>query len=532
MVSRWSRRQLPTLAILLVSCLLSSTALDWGLPAGQKSWAFDEVTPAVVRAAADRDFAGGWAANYPPLHYRLLHWTANGVQLISGEQWRELSYGQRDTRLRRAGRWLSVLMATLMIWGIYRCARLFAGRGEARLAALVAASCLPLTYYAKTANVDVPYLFWLIASLFFLGQTLRHGRWRDHLLLAVTAVAAVSTKDQAFAAYVPLPVLLVVASYRRTDDGLALGRRLARAVGDGKLLATAVAALVAFAVMMNLVLNWPGFVRHLRRLTTVSVSRFEVYPETLRGQFELAVQSVEHLAFAMSWPLLALSVLGVVVVCSRPRRGPIQLTFLLCAISYYLFFIAVIRHNFVRFLLPITLILALFAATALAWAWCHLRPRPAIVVLAGCMLLLALARPVALDRWMLADSRYAAESWVSANVPPGSKIRGLGRSQMLPRGLINIPWQRLHRRGFGLLDRRRYDYVVLARSGLWHAREEAVAERLLAAESAFVTAACFSAERPWPMPSTVGIFTNLDKLSPEICVLRRAASTTVPGLAP
>ncbi len=96
---------------------------------------------------------------------------------------------------------------------------------------------------------------------------------------------------------------------------------------------------------------------------------------------------------------------------------------------------------------------------------------------------------------------------------------------MLPRGLTNIPWHRLRRLGVGVLETQGFDYVVLGKSGIWSPREGALAESLMGPESSFAIERCFSKKAPWPMPSTAGMYTNLDKLSPEICVLRRVAES-------
>lgn len=514
-------RHLPLLVVLLVSLLLSATALDWGLPAGERVWAFDELTPRQVQGAARRGFADGWVANYPPLHYRLLHLEAQAVRHLSSD-WPELRPLARDTRLRRAGRWLSVTMATLLIWGVYRCARLYTDRSEACLAAAVAASCLPFAYYAKTANVDVPYLFWFVAALFFLGRILRHGRWSDHVLLAVTAVAAVATKDQAIALFVPLPAILFVAGYRRVDGDASRSRRLARACVDGRFLTAGGVAVASFVLMLNLPANWDGFVGHVRRLMTVSVKRFDVYEPTVSGHLAMAGQSVEHLAFAMSWPLLVAAVLGVAWALGRRGRAAIPLAYLLCAGSYYVFFVSVIRHNYVRFLLPITLVLAFFAASALAQMARRRAGRLTPLAVIGVLLVFAFARAAALDRLMLRDSRYAAETWLEQHAA-GAKVAGLGRPQMLPRELIGMPWPRLRRLGVEVLAQRGFDYVVWSRSGILRPGEAALAAGLATEAGGFVRERCFATPRPWPMPATEGIYTNLDKINPEVCVLRRRA---------
>jgi Dolichyl-phosphate-mannose-protein mannosyltransferase len=520
-------RVLPTLVLLALSLVLSATALDWGLPADGHSWAFDEIQPYTAERGARARFAGGWAANYPPLHYMLLAVTQRGARALAGAPWDgtpwdDLSPAERDTRMRRAGRWLSVLMATLLVWGIYRCARLFAGRWEARLAALLCATCLPFVYYAKTTNVDVPYLMWMVASAWFFLRALGRHRPRDFILLGVTAAAAVATKDQAYAFYGVMPFLLAGSLWRRPDAAATAGQpRSWRTLLDRRLWAGAGAGLLAFAALENLFFNWGGFVRHLGIITGRSASRFHAYPATLAGHLAMAGKSLEHLGFAMSWPVFLAALYGVGLALRQPRLHRPQLALLACSAGYYALFVTVIRHNFVRFLLPVALVLAFFAAAAVREAWNSRLPRALTAGAVTLALLFAVGRAAAVDQSMLGDSRYAAEAWLARHAGPGSRVGGVGRPQMLPRGVDSIPWSRAHRLGPQKLRHRDFDFLVFSRSGLWEAREEALYRRLQRPGSGFALATCITGARPWLLPSTDGLYTNLDKVSPEVCVLRR-----------
>jgi 4-amino-4-deoxy-L-arabinose transferase-like glycosyltransferase len=90
---------------------------------------------------------------------------------------------------------------------------------------------VPFPYYAKTANLDVPYLFWFALSVLFFLRALRRGRAADFGFFALAAAAAVATKDQAFALYVLTVPFLVweIIRRRRTEGPLSVwaDRRLA-----------------------------------------------------------------------------------------------------------------------------------------------------------------------------------------------------------------------------------------------------------------------------------------------------------------
>ena len=105
------------------------------------------------------------------------------------------------------------------------------------LAAALLALSVPFVYYAKTANLDVPYLFWFALSLLFFLRALRRARTADFALFGLAAAAAVATKDQALALYVlTVPVLAWEVYARRR----AAGERGLRALADARLAALVV----------------------------------------------------------------------------------------------------------------------------------------------------------------------------------------------------------------------------------------------------------------------------------------------------
>ena len=84
----------------------------------------------------------------------------------------------------------------------------FGGRAALFAAATIAVA-MPLTYYSKIVNLDVPYVFWLCVALLFYLRIYRTGRARDFYLFTVSGVAAICTKDQAYGFFVfPAAVMI------------------------------------------------------------------------------------------------------------------------------------------------------------------------------------------------------------------------------------------------------------------------------------------------------------------------------------
>ena len=67
---------------------------------------------------------------------------------------------------------------------------------------------------AKTANTDVPYLFWFALSMVFYLRVLDGLRTRDFAIFAALAALSVCTKDQAYGLYLLMPLPIVMQLWR------------------------------------------------------------------------------------------------------------------------------------------------------------------------------------------------------------------------------------------------------------------------------------------------------------------------------
>src|SRR5690349_1367405 len=83
-----------------------------------------------------------------------------------------------------AGRVLSLALSLGLLVLVYRCGRELGDAWAGVLAAALLALCVPFAYYAKMANLDVPYLFWFALSLLFFLRALRRAQPRDFALFA------------------------------------------------------------------------------------------------------------------------------------------------------------------------------------------------------------------------------------------------------------------------------------------------------------------------------------------------------------
>lgn len=518
---RTSRRQgFLLLAILALSLTLDLVAIDWGLPSPKRdTWSFDEIPP-TARGDSAKTRHGG---RYPPLHYdllRALHTPFRHFTPRSERHGDALEY-----RLWLAGRALSVAMAVATVALVFLLARhLLRETGASLLAAGIAALSVPLVRYAKTVNLDVPYVFWFTLSLVLLVRILERHRWLDYLLFAAAMACAIGTKDQAAGLYLAVPLLLVPSLRAHRERSGEIRHSLARTILDPRLVVCLVLSLILFALIHRLFTAPGEFAYHLQVLTGKGSEGRATFEPTVSGYLAMTVSAVRHLAFALGTPLSVAALAGVVLAIREGRRRLLGLL-LLCT-TYYLGFMVPVRYLRVRYFLPMGIVLSLFAALAL-WRWLGWRRLHISVRVASTGLLLAysLALPVCLVAQMVFDSRYEVEGWLADNVGPGETWRAIGdHPQFNVRGQSPLPWRRLGLNGRSYLRRTASDYLVLSPAEAAMVGSSGVLEQLESGAWDYEVLFHHRVEPCWGLLDWSDLSTNLSTVNPPLTVLHR-----VPG---
>lgn len=420
-------RQMKTASFLLLTLVggIFATGMWWGLP-DDGGWAVDEITPGEVATAVESRFSGGWATIYPPFHYAVLTMVTAPFHIAAAFGMADISDVRVATQMFLITRGLSVLMGVGIVVLVFCHAREISGRRAAFFAAATVATALPLTYYAKTANVDVPTIFWLTLSLLFYSRAFARGRPSDFYLFTVAGVAAICTKDQTYGYFVLPAAYMAIAAvmYRRTPrPGVPPIRVLVW-----------MAALAASGLLLlyNIPFNPSGFAEHVRIITGPGSQNYRMYPGTPAGQMRLLGTTLWELGQAMGWPMFAASVCGVVSAL-RIRNGPIR-WLILPVVSYYVTLIAVVGYHYDRFFLGTIVVFGIAAGWWIdRWTrdgvpWRSLRMAAlAVAVVYGA------GRVLALDAMMVRDSRYEVENWLVEHAAPNERIAAVGFSVYLPR---------------------------------------------------------------------------------------------------
>jgi hypothetical protein len=189
--------------ILLGSVVLNLAGIWWGLPS---HWVAIETAPVYVLYGLSQHFSHGWYEAYPPLQYYVLALAGSPVLLLQSLGLMTIYDPAGAAVLLVVYRLVSVAAAAGTVILTCLCGEQAFGRRAGLFAAAVVALMAPFLYYAKTANVDVPYLFWYALSLFFYLRLLAGQRWLDYVGFAAAATAAICTKDQAYALQSSVPV--------------------------------------------------------------------------------------------------------------------------------------------------------------------------------------------------------------------------------------------------------------------------------------------------------------------------------------
>jgi hypothetical protein len=508
------------LAILLLSVTLNAIPIWWGLPSSAvQTWAFDEISPDADGLTAESRHMG----RYPPLHYHILRTLYSPIRFLNSQGLISLSSRELRTTLQIVGRGLSLLLATATVYLVYSIGCILLSGASAKFAALLLAVTLPFVFYAKTINLESAYLFWFTLSLLFLLKVLHHHRLRDYLFLAATVAFAICTKDQAYALYLGLPLLLWVSLHAHRFAARPTLRTVIRTLFDRRVILGTIVSLGLFVVIHNLVFDFQGFLRHVRVMTGPGSEPSRVFEHSVEGHTAMLAQAGRHLVFAMGWPTILAAAAGIVLAVRRWRQHKELLLLLVPLATYYLFFIVVILYHRVRFFLPVCVVLAFFAALALEELWkTRLVRRPLAALAIAAVVLLPFLRSVSLDLSMLGDSRYFVEEWLTENLEDDERVLVVGNHQQrLPRGFGSVPWGQLIAEEIELLRRRDAKFLAYNPAEARTEKELEVEERLLSGDLNYELAFRYR-YRPWlDLIDASGVSSNLITVNPEIAVLRK-----------
>jgi len=520
--------------ILALSFVLFAAGIWWGLP-DYRGWAPDEIVPARVVDGLRQFFSNGWHERYPPFHYYLLSLVYAPFLLLHKLHILDLRQLSSYAILFYLGRLLSVIMGTGVVYLVYRCGREIFDRRAALGAALITALIVPFEYYAKTINMDVPYLFWFAWSLFFLIRIMKTQRLKYYLLFAATAAVAVCTKDQAYGLYtlVPLPVIYFGWKHKRLSDPRL---SFVRSLFDRKYLYSLLAAAGLFFILHNIAFNLQGFHRHLALITGSASGGFSIFPRTFSGEVRLFGLTVRQIQGSLGWPLFLVCGAGLAFSLLEKRKNLLLLFCLVPAVSYYIFYIGLILYNYDRFNLPICIILSFFGGRIVSLL---LEPGRGFAKAKTAFAVLVFGYSffysLSVDILMAADSRYSVEGWMRKNIPQEATIGLAGPAEDNPR-LNGFHWWYLPLSLRDFQKDQKPDFVIFA-TAYSLAFAEGTPESRFFSEfnkpgSKYELVLRYKTELPWLVIKYRNEATNMDAVNPEIQIHKYIGPGKRPPPAP
>ncbi|MGH7711741.1 MAG: ArnT family glycosyltransferase [Gemmatimonadaceae bacterium] len=441
------------LTVALLAFALYVPAFWWGAPHATAAdrtyaWGTDELAPLGPLAQA-HDIIAPKAEMNPNLGYPMLHtfmllgafapyvgFLAASGGLTSPTVAYPHGFADPVTALRNISlisHFLSVLLAVGIVICAFGLARELWDEATATVAALSAMLVYPMFYYARTSNVDVPVLFFIAAGLWVFAVIARRGlTLRRAVILGAMAGCAVAIKEQGFASFAFVPIVLPLLRDAATGERLWRSRVFWKAAPAG-----ALSAFAMYAVLSGMVVDSDRWLAHIRfnaermelaRSGGVAFTRY--YPFSWQGHVELASKIVVLLRDALSLPGLALGIAGLMVAVKRSRSGAL-LAYSALVYLLILFFSA--RVVQLRYVMPVAFILALYAGFAVVSAW---RARRVVkwgtAAIAGAAAVTLIAWAADLTYAMLNDSRHAAGAWLAARARPGDALEYFGPSNKNP----------------------------------------------------------------------------------------------------
>lgn len=510
---RSGRWQLPVL--LAISAILNLVPFWWGATTSY-TWAYDEVIP--------KEVLGGrpWRTVYPVFFRYVYRIALEPLDWLRGTTWVDWDRAQRLVSSLMLMRLLSVVLATLAVWLIYRSGRRLSGSAGGWISAAAVAFSPVFAYYAKTANLEAAYLFAYALFLLFAIRWLQTMKKSDAVLLGLTAALTVGIKDTAFALFPLLPVAFLFSVRRSRDRGSPPAFR--QLLTDPGLWAGVASGGALLAILMGFPWDLSGFLRHFNRGAAMLHGSEREFANSLSGHLALFLTGIVNWAFVLGLPMSVAAILGVIRLWRKGSTRPVAAFLTLPAISYYLLFIMPIGFNPARYFLPLA-----FLAALAAGVWWHdtmASERRRRWVLTACFLVLgwSFSRTIAVDWLMTTDSRLALEEYVK-NLPAPTRAVAFGRPQARPR-ISGATWDILSEGECAGLARLDADLIAVTPQDSWggYSGGEQPMALLLSGDAGYRRLRVFA--RPalanWLVPPWA--HSNLNKISPEVVLLRRTQS--------
>jgi Dolichyl-phosphate-mannose-protein mannosyltransferase len=404
--------------ILALSLLLNLWGIWFGLP---DSWHPDELVHRSVTMARNATLVPH-SYLYGSAHYYLQLLVMVPAYLVT-----ELFSSDVETQkivAYLAARSLSAVMGAGCVAFTYMLARKIFDERTALLSALLLTLSTGLVSLAHFATVDVPMLFWMMASYAFSARVMAGGGLRDFLLAGAFAGMAAATKYVGGSVLVALPLAWLLGQRERQLRPLLAG------VG---------AAAAAFLVMNPPLLLascefFEGFIIDNAFNTTTTLG-LKDHP------LLLVLRAVLNAAGTVVGVILLVALVYALATISS-AKGAARVLFVTAVPLCYFAVIANINYASVRHVMPLMPPLLILVARMLvelmrAARESRIRQWGAYGLCASTILLSG-GYTLSAEMQFVFDSRYEVADWLVDRVPPGATVEITAYGPPLPEDRYRV----------------------------------------------------------------------------------------------
>ncbi|MCD6220041.1 hypothetical protein J7K43_06630 [Candidatus Calescamantes bacterium] len=363
---------LSVLSVVLMWATFVLPGINWGLP---NSVGFEVDGAGIPRPHySGLDMMKASACNYPPLQYLFF-------QIISPERKEKVKSLKEYVDIASSRMVRFRLLTALMVLGTAILIFLLAGFFKLPMWGRVLSSFLYLShgmsnYYAHTTNLDQPYMFWWVFSLYGLFLYLKGLRMENKrgyiiagsLIFGICMFLSIATKDHSYASYPFFIFLLFWVKKWNTESRKYFWLTAGLAVGGA-----------IYLCIYKMAGGWPVFATHFNWITHQGVERFREVKGTFSGRTTLALIALKDFYHAFGFPLLMLFISGGGIWIFKVMREKDEwmkvsfISFFLPVFSIFFLFLQVVRFSAPRFWFPVLPFICITSAYGINFILKHRR---------------------------------------------------------------------------------------------------------------------------------------------------------------
>ena len=406
--------------ILITSFALNFWGIDWGLP---ERWHPDEMVEKAELMYEHRVPDHNFHAYGSLPFYQIVAFSVWPVDIW--QNW----FGWHSFEVRAMNTWwarfISVVMATGIVWLVYGLGKKLFDRRAALISAGLMAISMGLVNLAHFATADIPSLFWSMLAAYFAVKVWREGAKKNYILAGFFAGAAAAVR---FVGGILILSLLAAHFLRKKEkrsfDDLVWGAAssmLAFMIGDASMLFSPCTFMV-------------GFIK-------------ENFFDALRnaGGSRAFTPLIIEFINAAGWPIAVLSMTSLFFtlwLIWKPRFRKEVLLIMSMVVPYYMVIGGMYVSN-LRYavpLLPFVLLLVGKMFSVFVWQLPKIQKTVWRLVLFG-TIVYSLLYVIAADMSFTGDSRYLLQDWLRNNVNAGDSLELTTYTSSTAHWLYNVTYR-------------------------------------------------------------------------------------------